>query len=198
MSYETYLQADQNVGPAPVPVAAPRPLHPRFNGYTPEELYQAAVRDSLIRTGDLPYEPAVAQHQQTAVVQHFHTAPPPQYPYPAQLFAPQPEPAVPAWVKRYAAITLSTGGTCALIGLGLNLAAPALPYVSTILYSAAAIGATVMVAVAALRNALRTRMGGGSAPGARGVQRVGDTHIHQSVVNRGVFSRGSINNTFNS
>ncbi|MER5969402.1 hypothetical protein ABT112_06625 [Streptomyces sp. NPDC002055] len=86
-------------------------------------------------------------------------------------------PAVPAWVWKYSALSLSTGGTLALTGWGIGQLAPALPHLETLLYAIAALGLALTVGIGWLRTTLTSH------------RHAAPTQITQHVTATGLFGR---------
>ncbi|OKK05284.1 hypothetical protein AMK09_37680 [Streptomyces sp. CB02488] len=124
--WELFPEARPGSLPAPAPHAAA--------GLPTDQAYMARVYDLVRREEALNY--IRAQYQQAAL------APVPVY---SQIVAPAPAPAlppaapaapqraVPAFVWKYSAIALSTGGGIALAGIGVGAAAPTLAQLPAIL-----------------------------------------------------------------
>ncbi|MET9810822.1 hypothetical protein [Streptomyces halstedii] len=166
--WELFPEARPGAGglPAPAPHAAA--------GLPNDEAYMARVYDLVRREEALNY--LRAQYQQAAL------APVPVY---SQIVAPAPAPAlppaapavpqraVPAFVWKYSAIALSTGGGIALAGIGVGAAAPTLAQLPAILtatgqavMSVAALFVLVFLALA-VRGASRGSGGGGTTVNIR-------------------------------
>ncbi|EGJ72742.1 hypothetical protein STTU_p0129 (plasmid) [Streptomyces sp. Tu6071] len=164
--WELFPDARPGAGglPAPTPHTAV--------GLPTDEAYMARVYDLVRREEALNH--IRAQYQQAAA--HVALAPAPVYPQivaqtpaPALPPAPAPEPqrAVPAYVWKYSALTLSTGGCIALTGVGIGAAAPTLAQIPAILTATGQVlmSGTVLVVVVLLLLALRGTGGGGGRGG---------------------------------
>ncbi|WP_331720194.1 hypothetical protein OG596_38970 (plasmid) [Streptomyces sp. NBC_01102] len=164
--WELFPEARPGGLPAPAPHAAA--------GLPTDEAYMARVYDLVRREEALNY--IRAQYQQAAL------APVPVY---SQIVAPAPAPAlppavpaapqraVPAFVWKYSAIALSTGGGIALAGVGVGAAAPTLAQLPAILTATgqavmSVAGLFVLVFLAlAVRGASRGSAGGGTTVNIR-------------------------------
>ncbi|WP_331720678.1 hypothetical protein OG543_30195 (plasmid) [Streptomyces sp. NBC_01178] len=156
--------------PGSLPAQAPHAAA----GLPTDEAYMARVYDLVRREEALNY--LRAQYQQAAL------APVPVY---SQIVAPAPAPAlppaapavpqraVPAFVWKYSAIALSTGGGIALAGIGVGAAAPTLAQLPAILTATgqavmSLAGLFVLVFLAmAVRGASRGSGGGGTTVNIR-------------------------------
>ncbi|WP_331719986.1 hypothetical protein [Streptomyces sp. NBC_00147] len=176
------LFPDARPGTGGLPVPAPHAAV----GLPNDEAYMARVYDLVRREEALNH--IRAQYQQAAA--HVALAPAPVYPQivaqapaPALPPAPAPEPtrAVPAYVWKYSALALSTGGCIALTGIGIGAAAPTLAQIPAILTATGQVlmSGTVLVVVVLLLLALR-----GTSGGRRG----GNTfNIRKAVFRRNTF-----------
>ncbi|MFE6985826.1 hypothetical protein [Streptomyces griseus] len=166
--WELFPEARPGSGglPAPAPHAAA--------GLPNDEAYMARVYDLVRREEALNY--LRAQYQQAALApvpvysQIVASTPAPALP-PAATAVPQR--AVPAFVWKYSAIALSTGGGIALAGVGVGAAAPTLAQLPAILTATgqavmSVAGLFVLVCLAmAVRGASRGSGGGGTTVNIR-------------------------------
>ncbi|MFE6630306.1 hypothetical protein [Streptomyces rochei] len=165
-----FPEARPGARPGDLPAA---PAHAAV-GLPTDEAYMARVYDLVRREEALQY--LRAQYQQAAL------APVPTYPQvmapaPTHLLPPAapaaPQRAVPAFVWKYSAIALSTGGGIALAGVGVGAAAPTLAQLPAILTATgqavmSVAGLFVLIFLAlAVRGASRGNGGGGTTVNIR-------------------------------
>ncbi|MET9427917.1 MULTISPECIES: hypothetical protein [unclassified Streptomyces] len=169
------LFPDARPGARPGDLPAPAP-HAAAGLYT-EEAYMARVYDLVRREEALQhiraqYQQAALHAALTPVPAHPQIAAPAAYALPAAAPA-QPQRAIPAFVWKYSALALSTGGGIALAGVGAGAAAPTLAQLPAILTATgqavmSVAGLFVLVFLAlAVRGASRGNGGGGTTVNIR-------------------------------
>ncbi|MCX5355598.1 hypothetical protein [Streptomyces mirabilis] len=148
------------------------------------EAYMARVNDLVRREEVIAYARAQYEHAVLAPVPVRAQV------LPAQPYQPQPEPAapqqtVPAFVWKYGALALSTGGFIALAGVGVGAAAPGLAEIPGILTAAgqAVMGFAFLTALVVLIGLLFTGGGGSRGKGGGGTT----VNIRKAVFRRNKF-----------